>query len=1077
MYRHIYQGLIFVLVVVLFCLWSIIPLKEKITLGLDLKGGTLLQYRLDLSDIPQNSINAVVEEVKGNIYKRLDRFGLKEIEVRVVGLSSIQVAVPGVTGEEIKYIKEQISTAGKLTVRLVDQEKPNPSAEDIEDIQFQWEQYRSKIKKHKEKAHELGKELAGEAPKEPSRFAAVKYATKEGTSEPEIDPVTKKPKVEQWYILHNEDENILSGDFIEHAMSQFDQQTAQQVVLFTLQGTGPAHFENLTKNNLKKPLAIEMDGTIKSVATIQDVISGSGRITGGFTPKESESLANILSVGSLPAKPSLTQEQVIGSRLGQESIQRGQLAVIIGFMLVVIFMLFYYLKAGIVADCALFFNLLLILSYVVIFSQTLTFPGIAGVLLTVGMAVDANILIFERIREEMKKGKGLVPAIKAGYDRAFWTIFDANATTFITALVLFKVGKGPIQGFAITLMAGLVANFVTALYFSRLLLSVMHKIGLLKELKMLEAFGTPKIPFIKKRKTFMALSAVILACGIAVVAIRGNDCVGIDFRGGMETQVNLKNPVDLEAFRAMLVSTPEGQEEFSEAQIQAVGTSAEGATGFIIRVPIPEDEKGGNVAEAAAPETPPTTTPDAEPKTEAEKTAPAGDATPDKSTDTTAQPADTTPKTPEGTTPTTPPVTTPTTPPVTTPTSPANTTPTTPPVPPADIPAPKAATGFTLKDRCRAILKEVLAGSLAPAAFPKEEEKEHINPDRKINVLQVNLYKGDISHEALTKAEFGKSLQSFISQYIESRNQEDATASLSGQKLGKFDIAQVTLLPYNADQDAYITVEVATSPIKYGEKDAPRGHNEVMTALKAFFQSDFYKTSLDQLYQESLNTNTGTGDLNKVDDYTQLLPSEQFPRISMVDSAVAEEFQGSASLAILVSLLAIIFYIAIRFEFTFGLGAVAALIHDVLFGLGAMAVADYVFGSFFSVKIDLPVVAAFLTIIGYSLNDTIVVFDRIRENMKQSKKWVLEDLVNDSINQTLSRTIWTSLTTFVVVLVLLLYGGESVQGFSFVMLMGVLVGTYSSIFIASPTMIYFRRRHEAKREERIAAQQKGSKKK
>jgi len=564
MYRRVATGLILVALLVAFCFTAVFPPEDKISLGLDLKGGTLLQYELAMKQIPISQMSSVAEEVKKVIYQRLDRYGLKEIEVRVIGRTRIQVAIPGVTPDEIKNVKKQISEAGNLTFHLVPKEfrdKP-PNAEELKKLKEDEAKYDNAILEYRQKVAD-GVADPGPEPKL-ARIARFQYRKEEVAGERVKRLVLNKdgqPIIDRWYVLHNEPENRVSGKQIRVATTTTDQ-NGLPAVAFELRGS---QFGNLTARNIKQRLAIVLDRQIVSAPEIQSAIHSSGQITGDFTSEEARGLANILSVGSLPTKPLLKQEQTIGARMGHDSIVRGTNAVIIGFLLVVAFMAVYYLKAGLIANFALFFNLLLILTYVATFGQSLSFPGIAGVLLTVGMAVDANILIFERIREELKKGKGLNQAVGAGYNRAFWTIFDANLTTFITGFVLFKVGSGPIQGFAITLMAGLVANFLTALYVSRLFLSVLHKIGLLNQLRMLEAFSTPNINFVSKRRIFATLSAVVLISGMGFLFWRGKEVVGIDFRGGMEVSVNLNQDMGVDQFAIYLMHADQ------EATLDAYG--------------------------------------------------------------------------------------------------------------------------------------------------------------------------------------------------------------------------------------------------------------------------------------------------------------------------------------------------------------------------------------------------------------------------------------------------------------------------------------------------------------------------
>jgi len=1053
MYRRVGTGLVLVGLLIWFCIQAIWPPSEKIKLGLDLKGGTLLQYRLDLSNVPVSQRSSVVDEVKTIIYRRLDRFGLKEIEVRRVGRDRIQVAIPGVAQEEVEGIKTQIEQAGQLSFHLV--KKVNPPQDELQKVQRKEREYQAQLTEWVAKGAP-----EAEKPPEPTEIARPEYKKDPRTREVVINPKTKQPVIGTWYILGNTPEERVSGRYISSAQAAPDPQTGGWMVTFSFRPEGARQFGALTKANIKKQLAVVLDRVVVTAPVIKSAIFDRGQITGNFREREARALANILSVGSLPTKPILTQEQTIGARLGHDSIVRGKTSVAIGFLVVVVFMAIYYMKAGLIADFALFFNLILILAYVATFGQSLSFPGIAGVLLTVGMAVDANILIFERIREELKKGKPLEPSVAAGFDRAFWTIFDANATTFITGLVLFKVGSGPVQGFAITLMAGLAANFLTALYVSRLFMSVLYKLGLLKRLRMLQLFETPNIQFLKHSRKAITVSILLIGTGLAVLFARGPEVVGIDFRGGMEIALNLSKPLEIDEFRKKLSQIEEnGIQLFADAQVQATSSTEGGLShGFIIRVPFKKFMSHGFQTK------PKVASLQREVRYAALFAAPA------------ANPAKAAQKSPEGKKqkqePVEPEKKAPQKTPAAEKTAPAGGTkgagkeaPTESPAPPSVTPpgqaAPSAAQSSQtveegviteqVRELYRKSLEKTFADVLAPEPFGASGDRPYeLNPDLgRIVYLQVNIFRGDSPDTDVL--EFAKKIPQLFQEYLEEVSKE-AEKNPNLPAVRKFAIAQVKVLP-EQKYSAYVTYQVETEPIKYGTGDSPIGVHETVTQLKRFFISDFYQRRLAD---------------PDMQPYRNFFIAERISRISQVDSAVAADFQGAAMMAILVSLLAIVFYIGIRFELTFGFGAVVALIHDVLFGLGALAVADYLFGDFLAVKIDLPVVAAFLTIIGYSLNDTIVVFDRIRENTKKVKKYNLTEVVNTSINQTLNRTLLTSLTTFVVVLILLLGGGPTVQGFAFVMLVGVVVGTYSSVFIASPSMIYLSERRARKREARLS---------
>jgi len=1073
MYRRTFSGLVLFFLVSGLCIWSIWPPAAKIKLGLDLKGGTLLVYRLDMSSVPAGEQSSVADEVKKVVYQRLDRYGLKEIEVRRVGNDRLQVAVPSVSPDEINTLKDQVSKAGNLTLYLADDEfvaKP-PTQEKIEEIQAQWETYRRAMEAWNQRVAQLGPQAAGERPAEPARVACVEYEEDKKTSERVVDPTTGAFVVQRWWILHNEPDLRIPGNLIRSAKRSVNHEDHSPAVSFEFQASGAQKLSAVTKDNIGKHLAIVLDEVVLSAPTIRAHLSeGGGIITGSFTQSQATGLANILSVGSMPTSPTLVQEQTIGARLGKDQIAHGQYAVVMGFILVVAFMAFYYKGLGVVANIALLTNLIVVLAYVAMFRQSLSFPGIAGLLLSVGMAVDANILIFERIREEFRKEKGLDQTIAAGFNRAFWTIFDSNVTTIITGVVLFHVGTGPIQGFAITLIAGLLANFVTAIYLSRLLISVFHKLGLLRKFSMREikALRDPKVPFVNLQRFFVPTSMIILVLGAAFVAWRGKESVGIDFRGGTEINITLSEAEDITDFRKTLDGITDGGEKlFVETQVQAsLGTPDGKYRGFLVRVPYKEAVKpvpaepvpaepapvapAPVAPEAVAPEAvaPEAVAPEAPPAAPA-LNAPAAPAVP---------PVPTAPEAPDA--PATP---TPGAPPED---APATTTSGTSAAPGEEhVSAPSVATPQKPEERYRRALERVFAGKLAPPSFPLAEERAHpLNPDLKVLVLRVNMYTGDPEVREGGQAEgakmpspatplqlgFAQELKGLLDQYLAAERQAAGTRP-GRTSIGKFEIADVTLLE-DTVTPAFGTYEIMTAPIKYGESGAPTGGEQVLTVLRAFFSSDFYRLQMMLPAHEA---------------YHQFFVSEPIPSVSFVDSAVASDFQGSAMLAVLMSFLAMLFYLGIRFEFAYGVGALVAIVHDVIMGVVVLVLVDFLFGSFFSVKIDLQVIAGLLTLIGFSINDTIVIFDRVRENLSRDRKAAFEDVVNASINQTLARTVQTTLTVFLTVVVLLIWGGESVRSFTTCMLAGLIFGTYSSIFIAGPVTIYMRRRKERRREERV----------
>ena len=571
-------------------------------------------------------------------------------------------------------------------------------------------------------------------------------------------------------------------------------------VQLKLDGRGIARLKSVSKKcerdfknkNIVNRLAILLDDVIYSAPSLYQYIDSSPIISGSFTERESADLALVLRSGALPAKMNIIQNRTIGATLGADSINRGVKSAIVGLICVLIFMVFYYLMAGLIADFALALNLLILMAVLAFFRATLTLPGIAGIILTIGMAVDANVLIFERIREELKKKDDIKRAIREGFAHAKVTIVDANVTTVLTAIILYMLGTGPIRGFALTLIIGIIASMITSLVIVRFIFDSLATRKSFKSIKMFQFFSKPNIDFISKRYFAYAISLFIIIVGMSVFSIRNNN----------QNKANLQ------------------------------GKSLSGTSLF-----------------------------------------------------------------------------------------------------------EKPIKGI-----------ELTGGDMIRVKF-----------DNPISVAKV--------------------------------------------------------------RNALGTVGLGESTIQEIE-----GENEIMV-------------------RSSFNSSTNAFDALKIafkNDNPIVL------EIDRIGPAIGNELKSAAVWSILIALGVIILYIWFRFkEFGFGLAAIVALAHDVLITLGVFALTGH--------QITLGVIAALLTIVGYSLNDTIVVFDRIREDINLDRKSSFKDILNLSINQTLSRTVLTSLTTLVVVLFLYLFGGEVIKSFAFALLIGVIVGTYSSIFVASPILLIWRK--------------------
>ena len=372
-------------------------------------------------EVRQQAVRQALETIRN----RIDEFGVSEPDIRIEGENRIQVQLPGVTDTD--RAKELIGRTAMLEFKLLDED------------------------------HSSGRALEGDVPPE----SEILYGSREGVDGREPYLVQKR--------------TLLTGAYLDNARVQIDQQYNEPFVSITFNRQGARIFEQITGENVKKRLAIVLDNRVYSAPVIQERIpGGTARITGNFSVQEARDLAIVLRAGALPAPVEIIEERTVGPSLGQDSIRQGFLSMFVGGVLVLVFMVIYYHVAGVVANVALVLNILLIAAGLAAFQATLTLPGIAGIILTIGMAVDANVIIFERIREELRLGKKVASAIASGFDRAALTIMDANVTTLIAAVVLFQFGTGPVRGFAVTLSLGVLASMFTSLVVCRQILDVIY---------------------------------------------------------------------------------------------------------------------------------------------------------------------------------------------------------------------------------------------------------------------------------------------------------------------------------------------------------------------------------------------------------------------------------------------------------------------------------------------------------------------------------------------------------------------------------------------------------------------------
>ena len=605
----------------------------------------------------------------------------------------------------------------------------------------------------------------------------------------------------------------LEGDVITDARADFSQISAYANVSMSMNAEGAKTWQRLTKDNIGKSVAIVLDGFVYSFPTVQsEIAGGNSQITGNFTVEEAKDLANTLKSGKMPAPARIIEESVVGPSLGREAIQSGLWSFVLGFCLILIYMIFYYgWIPGLIADFALVCNVFLLLGILASFSAVLTLPGIAGIVLTMGCAVDANVLIYERIREELRSGKGMRKAIEDGFKGAITAIIDANVTSFLTGAILAIFGTGPIKGFAVTYMIGIISSFLTAVFITRLLLEDYCKRENAKELSFTTALmknflQNVHFDFVAARKWAYCLSGAVVIFAILGLEphIFGKLNLGIDFSGGRNYVVRFDNSINTQDVRESLENTFKA-------------TLEEGET-FGINV-----ITYGNDANQV-----------------------------------------------------------------------------------------RISTNYRIHEETA-------------------EADEHI---------EALLYEG---------------CKPFLGENI----------------------------------------------------------------------------SFDDFRSTDSNAEVG------------IMSSQK------VGPAIADDITTSAIWAVLAALVVIFLYILLRFRnFAYSVGALAALAHDTVIILGLYAILWKIMP--FSMEIDQAFIAAILTVIGYSINDTVVIFDRVREYNSLYPKREKSVNINDALNNTLSRTFSTSMSTFVVLLAIFAFGGETIQGFVFALLMGVIVGTYSSLFIASP---------------------------
>ncbi|MFH0982378.1 MAG: protein translocase subunit SecD [Planctomycetota bacterium] len=948
------------------------------------------------------------------------------------------------TLEDPSDLKRRISGAGVLEFRILAERDPtNPGYTQSQDPNL-----RQPIADYVEKLHLHGPRLqAGEKygwfpienvgsfmfslrDKDISEFEKVKDQSTE---------IVEKYAGGYYVLMHTEPEygllHLQKGASwkLVRAYPMTDPNTGRPAVSFTLDPRGGRFFGELTRKNIKRQLAILLDGAAMSHATIQSQINESGQITGDFTLDKVKELVTVLEAGSLPARLKETplMEYTVGPSLGKYNRDQGMHAAAYSLVAVVIFMALYYLVSGVVADIAVLLNLLFTLAIMAMLQATFTLPGIAGMILTVGMAVDANVLIMERFREERARGVPLKKAVKLGYERAFSAIFDGNLTTLITAVILGYVGSEEVKGFAMTLGFGLCTSMFTALFVTRLLLNTLIDLRLVKDLPMLRLIRTPNIDWLRLRWVFWPASLAIMIAGGAFFVIgtlRNKEALyDIEFLGGTSVQLELKPGINLsdEEVRQRITSTAPNSaaswlrsaaDHLVSAKLGAGPTAGrftlqcEGLTpeqvGALIRTTF-ENKLARNGLSGEGNLTVVDT------KAEAAVTLESFTAAMQEAAAYARRAAENLA------------------------TAKIQTV--------AALEGEAASSGGlayelvtveTAKDLVQTAIMAVLGQDLAverPIEFAMAANPqtglEYFPIEREIRYLEDlsgwEKVVGEAAHFDVQRYKGGVALVF---------NDLTPPQTLTGLEKR---IREIRLLPeFEGFQwRDYKLFGLGAGATTAGE---PAYHKFAMVVVDPNVPCDEDLVKWEQLVAKT-----------ELEQAKLALGSEKSLRkVVQFAPTVAATARAKALQAILLSLTAIVAYIWFRFRnVQFGLGAIVALVHDVVVPLGLMTLLDVL--GVASIRIDMAVIAAFLTITGYSVNDTIVIFDRIRENRGKHTR-LSAAMINQSLNETLSRTILTSFTVFLTVFIMLVWGGPGLYGFAFAMTIGVVSGSYSTLAIAVP---------------------------
>ena len=1002
--------------------------------GVDLSGGINMIGSLNLND---KESDATAESIIAVLMNRVNPSGTEEIMIRPLGKDKIEVTMPTVDLEQAKDTWSNLVKVGLLEFRILANgqdhselvqtaglladrgERSNKVRSASGQVLGKWVGIArivdSKTGMIKEDAAfkfmptrgtQVRNGSTGELVNLPARFFSMKPdAAKMGLSKWAAEEGIRDLQV---LVAQPEERMDVQGKDLSKVAWQMDD-TGGNSVAFNLTSDGSKRMGRLTGRNKEKPMGIVLDGLLHSAPTIQSRISARGTITGDFSRAEIDDLIGQLKSGKLDV--ALNKQPIstdfIESTLGAELKQKGFWAIGVSMILVLIFMVVYYRFAGFVAAFALLLNLVLILALVMAIGVKFTLTGLAGLVLTVGMSVDANVLIFERIREEMARGAALRMAIRNGFDKARTTIVDANVTTLITALVLYAIGTEQIKGFAVTLVLGILMSMFTAIYVSRLVFDIWERKRWLKGLQMSQILEKGNYQFLSKTKITGLISLGLIVAGLVGAFTLGARILDQDLRGGSTARMVFNEKQDLDAIRDRL----------NKLEKKMPGNTGEEVE-FDVTVYGSEGDMVGR-------------------KYKVDSNLPAWEG--------------------EG-------------------------------------------SEFEKFDELDEILADTFKGELMMHSVeingaPQSSAAEASDNDQS-SVAPLRRRSGQAFWNGVLPTTATLTGSMLVYQTDEESENPDASETETPDAMAaestdpvatqEVEVAPSNELPAAATGIGSTGAMVAPAPrklIKVSRKLTVEPKASGKTVASFIFEAakrieanldeeQIKMSSPEQLADESADTTISKDwtvelEVRNDEDAEEILNEWQsrfnatpyFPTSSSVGGQIAGETSNQAILAIVASLIGIVAYVWIRFQnLAFGLAAVVALVHDVLIVLGAIAISHWLAGVFGIIgidkfKISLEIIAALLTVIGYSLNDTIVVFDRIRE-VRGKRTEITAEMIDTSISQTLSRTILTSLTTFIVVFILYWFGGDAIHGFAFALVIGVIVGTYSSIFVASPALLW-----------------------